>query len=263
MESTLLIADQGAVRTITLNRPERRNAMTPEMQSELIDAMQDAARSSCRVLVFQGAGERVLLRASISPPCSRWPANPRTNIAPMPNALAEALPHSLRAANAHHRRGAWRSNRRWNRPGDHLRLHARCAVGEVWLHRGPHRFCACPRLRVSCACRSATSARATCCSPAVFFDAAEAHRLGLVNEVRRAGSPQCPRAIACSRASANSPQSLAATKRLLAAQNKALARRRYRSAPCTPMHAPARPQTFTKASAAFLEKRKPVWSTKR
>ncbi len=56
MESTLLIAEDAAVRTITLNRPDRRNAMTPAMQSELIDAMQDAARSHCHVLVFQGAG---------------------------------------------------------------------------------------------------------------------------------------------------------------------------------------------------------------
>src|ERR1700735_3844308 len=42
---------------ITLNRPERRNAMTPEMQAELIVAMEEAAASDCRVVVFAGAGE--------------------------------------------------------------------------------------------------------------------------------------------------------------------------------------------------------------
>ena len=48
---------QRSCRTITLNRPERRNAMTPEMQMELIAALEDAAAASCRVLVLAGAGE--------------------------------------------------------------------------------------------------------------------------------------------------------------------------------------------------------------
>ena len=54
---TILVADNGLVRTITLNRPERRNAMTPEMQTELIAAMGDAVASGCRVLVLAGAGQ--------------------------------------------------------------------------------------------------------------------------------------------------------------------------------------------------------------
>ena len=54
---TLLIADDGPIRTITLNRPDKRNAMTPAMQAELITAMQEAAASDCRVLVFAGAGD--------------------------------------------------------------------------------------------------------------------------------------------------------------------------------------------------------------
>ncbi len=54
---TILIAESASKRTITLNRPERRNAMTPEMQMELISALEDAASSSCRVLVLAGAGE--------------------------------------------------------------------------------------------------------------------------------------------------------------------------------------------------------------
>ena len=53
---TILVAEHASIRTITLNRPERRNAMTPEMQEELIAAMEDAA-VSCRLLVLAGAGE--------------------------------------------------------------------------------------------------------------------------------------------------------------------------------------------------------------
>ena len=41
--TTILVTEEDGVRTITLNRPERRNAMTPEMQEELIAAMEEAA----------------------------------------------------------------------------------------------------------------------------------------------------------------------------------------------------------------------------
>jgi methylglutaconyl-CoA hydratase len=41
--------------TITLHRPERRNALTPEMREELIAAL-DAARDSAQILILTGAG---------------------------------------------------------------------------------------------------------------------------------------------------------------------------------------------------------------
>ena len=56
---TILVHDElDGLRTITLNRPERRNALTPEMQAELIDALDAAGKErSCRVVVLRGAGE--------------------------------------------------------------------------------------------------------------------------------------------------------------------------------------------------------------
>ena len=57
---TILVSDNSAsntVQTITLNRPERRNALTPQMQEELVDALQEAAAGECRVVVLKGAGE--------------------------------------------------------------------------------------------------------------------------------------------------------------------------------------------------------------
>ena len=55
--ATIVVSESRQVRTITLNRPERRNALTPEMQSELIAAFEDAASSGCRALVLTGAGD--------------------------------------------------------------------------------------------------------------------------------------------------------------------------------------------------------------
>lgn len=54
---TIFVMDEGPIRTITLNRPERRNAMTPEMQLELIAALEDTAAGASRILVLSGAGE--------------------------------------------------------------------------------------------------------------------------------------------------------------------------------------------------------------
>jgi methylglutaconyl-CoA hydratase len=54
---TLQLNDAGGIRTVTMNRPERRNALNPEMQDELIAAFEGAARAGARVVVLQGAGE--------------------------------------------------------------------------------------------------------------------------------------------------------------------------------------------------------------
>lgn len=55
--STIRVEDDGAVRTITLNRPERRNALAPEMMDELIAALGEANTSGARVVVLAGEGE--------------------------------------------------------------------------------------------------------------------------------------------------------------------------------------------------------------
>lgn len=53
----LLIHDDGPVRKLTLNRPERRNALTPELIDELTAAFLAVSESSARILVLAGAGE--------------------------------------------------------------------------------------------------------------------------------------------------------------------------------------------------------------
>jgi len=56
-ESVVLVEDQGATRIITLNRPRRLNAITPELVDRLCDALADAqASTDIRVIVLTGAG---------------------------------------------------------------------------------------------------------------------------------------------------------------------------------------------------------------
>ena len=44
------------VQTITLNRPEKRNALSPELIDELTDVLRDSANCDCGVVILTGAG---------------------------------------------------------------------------------------------------------------------------------------------------------------------------------------------------------------
>ncbi len=54
--STILSSIVGAVATITLNRPDKLNAFTPEMHVELADALDRLRGGAARVLIVTGAG---------------------------------------------------------------------------------------------------------------------------------------------------------------------------------------------------------------
>lgn len=55
---TVKVEREGAVTTVILNRPEKRNAMSPQMHFEMVDVLKELAEDSeTRVLVLTGAGE--------------------------------------------------------------------------------------------------------------------------------------------------------------------------------------------------------------
>jgi enoyl-CoA hydratase/carnithine racemase len=56
--SLLLVDDEDGVRTLTLNRPERRNALSPDLVAALLAAVRAADdEPSVRVIVLTGAGD--------------------------------------------------------------------------------------------------------------------------------------------------------------------------------------------------------------
>ncbi len=68
-EQVLLIADDEGVRTLTLNRPDRKNAINAQLWEELADALRDAARDTeLRALVITGAGGAFCSGADIGTP---------------------------------------------------------------------------------------------------------------------------------------------------------------------------------------------------
>lgn len=68
-EPVLVSSDRDGVRTLTLNRPDRKNAINPQLWVELADALRAAARDrALRALVITGAGGAFCSGADISTP---------------------------------------------------------------------------------------------------------------------------------------------------------------------------------------------------
>jgi methylglutaconyl-CoA hydratase len=55
--STIQLAHDGRVATITLNRPDKRNAISYELIEDLLAALEEVAKASALVLILTGAGK--------------------------------------------------------------------------------------------------------------------------------------------------------------------------------------------------------------
>jgi methylglutaconyl-CoA hydratase len=254
---TILVADDGGTRTITLNRPERRNAMTPEMQVELIAAMEEAAADDCRLVVLRGSGEAFCSGLDLT-----------------------ALQGMNDKSAAEHRVDAERIAKLF-RTLYELPKPTIAAVHGAAIAGGTGLATICDfTLAVPTAKFGYTEARIGFVPALVsvfltlqigdkrardllltgrLFDASEAYRLGLVNEVLALNSLDERVQALAKVLAANSPESLAATKRLMAAQNKAW----LDAAIAEAMEANAQAretEDFREGVASFLEKRKPRWA---
>lgn len=253
---TILINDNPPIRTITLNRPERRNAMTQEMQSELISALEETAVSENRVLILTGAGEAFCSGLDLS------------ELQTMRNKTA-----------AEHRIDAQRIGRLLvalyeSRVPTIAAVHGPAIAGGTGLATICDFTLATPAAKFGftevrigfvpalvSAFLSLQLGDKRCRDLLLtgrLFDAAEAHQMGLVNEIVAHGELMARAETLAQTLLANSPQSLSATKRLLAAQNRPW----LDAAIIAAMEANAESREtadFHEGISAFLEKRKPVW----
>lgn len=255
--TTILVADEGGIRTITLNRPERRNAMTPEMQTELIAAMEEAVASSCRVVVLQGAGEAFcsgLDLAALQTMHNKSQADLQAEaerVARLFRTLYELSKPTIAAVHGAAIAGG---------TGMATICDITLAVPGAKFGYTEARIGFVPAIVSAYLALQIGDKRARdLLLTARLFGAEEAHRLGLVNEIVAPDQlAQRVQAIAES-IIGNSPESLSATKRLMAAQNKPW----LDAAIAEAMEANARAREtadFREGVAAFLEKRKPSWS---
>lgn len=256
--SAILTNEANGIRTLTLNRPDRRNALTPEMQDELIDAFEAAAASSTtKVLILTGAGEAFCagldlsaLQAMAGKSAAELDADAR-RISRMFRTLYELPIPTIAAVNGHAIAG-----------GTGLAMlcdftlaipAAKFGYTEVRIGFVPAIVSAYLTLQIG-----DKRARDLLLS-ARLFTAEEAKHLGLVTEIVEPGSLLARVNTFASSLLTNSPTSLRATKALLVAQNRAWLDKAISAA----MEANARAREtpdFHEGITAFLEKRKPIWS---
>lgn len=253
---TIVVTESASILTITLNRPARRNAMTPEMQMELIAALEEAAQSDFRVLVLAGAGETFCSGLDLSAlqamqdesaPERRVDAE---RIARLFLALHEAPMPTIAAVHG----AAIAGGAGLATICDFTLATPAVKFGftEVKIGFVPALVSAFLSLRIG------DKRSRDLLLTGRIFDAAEAHRIGLVNEIVSAEKLAERVQALAGVLIANSPQSLRATKRLMAAQNKAW----LDAAVAEALEANAvsrETADFREGITAFLEKRKPVW----
>jgi len=254
---TIVVTDDADIRTITLNRPERRNAMTPEMLEELIAVMDATSVSNCQVLIFRAAGDSFCSGLDLSVLQSMNDKTAADHVAD-----AERIARLFRTL--------------YELPKPTIAVvHGAAIAGGTGLATICDFTLAVPSAKFGY-----TEARIGFVPALVsafltlqigdkrsrdllltgrLIDAKEAYRLGLVNEVVDIETLDERVRVLVNVLVANSPESLAATKRVLAAQNKAW----LDAAISQALDANARAretEDFKEGIAAFLEKRKPVWS---
>src|SRR5581483_4437498 len=81
MPESVLLQRAGAIARIVLNRPEKRNALNPEMVRELAAALADtAADVEIRVVAISGAGKDFCAGADLAAIRSMMDAGARENV---------------------------------------------------------------------------------------------------------------------------------------------------------------------------------------
>lgn len=255
---TILVSEVGGVRTIVLNRPERKNALTPGMQEDLIEALEAAALDeSCRVVVLAGAGNDAFCSGLDLAALQRM--NDKTEvehtedaarISKMFRTMYELPKPTIAAVHGLALAGG---------AGLATMCDFTLAVPGTKFGYTEARIGFVPALVSAYLVLQIGEKRARdLLLTGRMFSAEEGYRLGLVTEVvaveELAGRVVALAALLVQ----NSPESMRATKALLAAQNKVWLDRALQASMAANAEARATPD-FKEGVAAFLEKRKPVW----
>lgn len=253
---TILVTEEDGIETIMLNRPDRRNAMTPEMQDELIAAFERAATGHNRVVLLTGAGDAfcagldmVHLQTMASKSQPEHVADAE-RVARLFRTLYELPKPTIAVVHGAAIAGgtglATICDFTFAAPG------VKFGFTEVKIGFVPALVSAFLAMQIGD--KRARDLLLT----GRLFQAEEAEKLGLVSRVMPPDELSSHALSLAKCLKANSPQSMSATKRLLAEQNKvwldaAIAHALTANAEARSMH------DFKEGVTAFLEKRSPVW----
>lgn len=249
----------GRILTITLNRPQRRNALTSGMIHELTLALRAAEDSRCGIVVLRGAGEHFCsgldlseLRAMIGRSREQHHLD-STNVAELFRTLYNLSLPSIAEVRGFALAGGMglATLCDFTIAGDD----ARFGYTEVKIGFVPAIVSSFLLLQLG-----EKQARDLLLTGRIL-DAAEAHTLGLITRVVPAAELDAAIHDLATTLLSNSPSSMRATKHLLHRQEIERLSRNMRAA--VNINAELRTtDDFREGITAFLEKRKPVWPSR-
>jgi methylglutaconyl-CoA hydratase len=254
---TVLYSQSNGIATITLNRPDKRNAVSYELISDVTSALKDAGQSSAQVLILAGAGSAFCAGMDLDNLKNLLDRTPEQSLedsramAGLFRALYDFPKPSIAAVNGAAIAGG---------TGLATLCDFTLAVPEAKFGYTEVRIGFVPGIVSSYLIANVGEKRARdLLLTGRIFGAEEAYRLGLVTEIV-APDQLMPRALQlAAQLMENSPASLQTTKRLLSSYTKDQLDRQLANA--IRENAVIRQTAdFKEGISSFLEKRKPKWT---
>lgn len=256
---TLHLAFDGGVATITLNRPEKRNAISFELIDDLVHALDKVAQSEAIILILTGAGKAFCSGMDLENLKALLGRTPEQNVEDsrkmvcLFRSLYEFPKVTIAAVNGPAIAGG---------TGLALLCDFTLAVPEAKFGYTEVRIGFVPAIVSTFLLRQVGEKQARdLLLTGRVFDAEEALRLGLINEVVPADNLMGRARDLAAVLMQNSPNSLRATKKLLNDHARAELDRQIEDA-IRENAGVRRTADFREGISSFLEKRKPVWAGK-
>jgi methylglutaconyl-CoA hydratase len=255
---TLLYSESNGIATITLNRPDKRNAISYELIDDVTAALKQDSQSSAKVLILTGAGSAFSAGMDLENLKGLLGRTPEQNLedsqtmAGLFRALYDFPRPTVAAVNGAAIAGG---------TGLATLCDFTLAVPEAKFGYTEVRIGFVPGIVSSYLIANVGEKRARdLLLTGRLFSAEEAYRFGLVTEIV-APDQLMPRALQlASQLMENSPASLETTKRLLSSYTKEQLDRQLVSA-IRENAAVRQTADFKEGITSFLEKRKPKWSS--
>ena len=257
MYSTLQLTHDAGIATITLNRPEKRNAISYELIEDMLGALREVAQSPAQILILTGAGKAFCsgmdldnLKALIGRTPGQSLEDTQT-MARLFRTLYDFPKPTIAAVNGPAVAGG---------TGLATLCDFTLAVPEAKFGYTEVRIGFVPAIVSTFLLRQVGEKIARdLLLTGRLFDAAEAQRIGLVNEVVPADQLMARAHALAALLMENSPASLRYTKRLLSTAARAEVDAQIEGAIQENAAVRSTPD-FREGISAFLEKRKPKWS---
>jgi len=254
---TLLYSESGSIATITLNRPDKRNAISYELIDDVVAALKQAAQSSAQIVILTGAGSAFCAGMDLENLKGLLGRTPEQNLedsrtmAGLFRTLYDFPKPTIAAVNGAAIAGG---------TGLATLCDFTLAVPEAKFGYTEVRIGFVPGIVSTYLVNNVGEKRARdLLLTGRLFGAEEAYRLGLVTEVVPSDQLM-PRALQlAAQLMESSPASLQTTKRLLSSYTKDQLDRQLVSA-IQENAAIRQTENFKEGISSFLEKRKPKWT---